>query len=72
MKNPHGKEPTRFLKKKDNNEPIDCQPNCGPIFGSGRDIFIGDNCNNEQGGWTNYGNSDGSYECRSPLKRHYL
>ena len=69
MKNPYGVEPTRFLKKKDNKYAICCDPHCGPIFGSSFDIGINSNCNNKNGGWTNYGNSDGSYECRSPLKR---
>ena len=57
------------MKKKDNNRAILCYPQYGPLFGSGGDIGIGDNCNNEKGGWTNYGDSDGSYECNNPLKR---
>ena len=65
MKNPHGREPSKFMKKKDSNEAIYCKPNRGPIFGSGTDIYIRDNCN-KNGGWTDYGNC--SYECSSPLK----
>ena len=57
------------MKKKDNNRAIWCNPNCGPIFGYGYDIWIRDNCNRDNGGWTNYGNSDSSYECSSSLKR---
>ena len=69
MKNRHGIEPSKFMKKKDNNKAIGCDPRYGPIFGSCCDIIIYDNCNNnEQGGWTIYGNIAGSYECRSPLK----
>ena len=57
------------MKKKDNNRAIACDPSCGPRFGYGRDIGIRDNCNRDNGGWTNYGNSNSSYECSSPLKR---
>ena len=69
MKNLHGIEPSKFMKKKDNNIAIACHPRCGPIFGYGFDICIRDNCNNENGGGTNYGISYGSYECSSPLKK---
>ena len=68
MKNRHRIEPSKFLKKKDNKYAIDCIPNCGPIFGFGNDIGIHDNCN-KNGGWTDYGNSDSSYECNSDLKK---
>ena len=54
------------MKKKDNNRAIYCKPIYGPVFGSGFDIGIDDNCNHDKGGWTNYGY--GSYECNSPLK----
>ena len=65
MKNLHGIEPSKFMKKKDNNRAICCGTGYGPRFGYVCDIGIRDNCNND-GGWTNYGN--GSYECSSPLK----
>ena len=68
MKNPHGVEPTRFLKKKNDNDAICCYPDRGPIFGYGHDIIIRDNCNRNDGGWTSYGDSGSSYECNSPLK----
>ena len=55
------------MKKKDSDRAIECDPRYGPIFGSGRDIGICDNCN-KNGGWTCYGNSNSSYECNSPLK----
>ena len=67
MKNRHRIEPSKFMKKKDNNRAIYCDPSYGPRFGYGSDIGISDNCNRNDGGWTNYGN--GSYECSSPLKR---
>ena len=67
MRNPHGVEPTQFMKRKKSSSAINCYPGCGPRFGSGADIGIRDNCN-EKGGYTYYGNGDGSYECNSPLK----
>ena len=67
LKNRHGKEPSKFMKKKDNKYAIRCNPSYGPIFGNGHDIGIGDNCNRDEGGWTNYGY--GSYECKNSLKR---
>ena len=57
------------MKKKDNNRAIYCKTIYGPVCGSGFDIGIDDNCNDNDGGWTNYGNSNSSYECSSPLKR---
>ena len=68
MKNHHGREPSKFMKKKDSNRAIYCDPYYGPMFGSGEDIGIDDNCNRDKGGWTNFGNSNSSYECSSPLK----
>ena len=54
------------MKKKDNNRAIRCIPSYGPVFGSGRDIGINNNCNHE-GGWTNFGY--GSYECDSSYRK---
>ena len=70
MKNPHGVEPTRFMKRKESSSAIECIPECGPIFGNDYhyDIGIRDNCN-KNGGWTCYGNSDSSYECNNSLKQ---
>ena len=68
MKNPHGVEPTRYMKKKDRHRAIECDPRYGPIFGSDRDICIRDNCN-KNGGWTCYGDSYCSYECNNSLKQ---
>ena len=53
---------------KDRYRTIECYPGNGPIFGSGHDIGICDNCN-KNGGWTCYGNSDSSYECNNSLKQ---
>ena len=68
MKNRHGIEPSKFMKKKDNNDAIFCYPIYGPIFGYGPGIMIEDNCNRDKGGWTNFGDSCSLYECNSPLK----
>ena len=69
MKNLHGIEPSKFMKKKDNNRAIYCNPSWGPVFGSGCDLGINDNCNRDKGGWTKYGDSNGSYECKNSLKK---
>ena len=48
LKNPHGVEPTRFMKRNKNQSAIICYPDNGPIFGSERnsiDISIGNHCN---------------------------
>ena len=68
MKNPHGVEPTRYMKRKESRNAIYCGSEYGPLFGSGLDICIRDNCN-KNGGWTCYGNSDSSYECNNSLKQ---
>ena len=49
MKNPHGVEPTRFMKRKESSSAIKCIPEYGPIFGNDydSDIRIGDKCNTE-------------------------
>ena len=63
MKNPHGVEPTRFMKKEDSQYAIECNPYYGPIFGYyGSDIFIDDNCNEEN---SCHIDNDGfnAYEC---------
>ena len=65
MKNPHGVEPTRYMKREDSDSAINCDPRYGPIFGC--DIGIRDNCN-KNGGWTCYGNNyKSSYECNNSL-----
>ena len=45
LKNPHGVEPTRYMKREGSRCAIRCNPRYGPIFGS--DIYIRDNCNRE-------------------------
>ena len=43
MKNAHGVEPTRYMKKEESKYAIRCDSHCGPIFGD--DIYISNNCN---------------------------
>ena len=45
LKNAHGVEPTRYMKKKENNYALYCHSDCGPTFGD--DIHIYDKCNKE-------------------------
>ena len=41
---PHGVEPIRYMKKKDSNRAIHCDPKYGPLFGNNTpDISISDN-----------------------------
>ena len=51
MKNAHGVEPIRYMKKENCKEAIDCHSGCGPIFGHSyswvTEIYINDNCNRE-------------------------
>ena len=54
MKNAHGVEPTRYMKKKDSKTAIRCHPTYGPVFGNNKgDIFIADNCTKESSCWIN-------------------
>ena len=54
MKNAHGVEPTRYMKKKDSKTAIRCHPTYGPVFGNNKgDIFIVDNCTKESSCWIN-------------------
>ena len=53
MKNAHGVEPTRFMKKKESKTAIRCVPIWGPLFGNNKgDILIADNCTKESN-WIN-------------------
>ena len=68
MKNAHGLEPTRYMKKEDSKEAIDCYPNCGPIFGYYYgDIHINDKCNEEDNCWIAKP-SDFEYKCHPEYK----
>ena len=63
MKNPHGVEPTRYMKKE-RKWAIKCDPDSGPVFGA--DIFISDNCNNNYNSISNDGTR--GYECHPEYK----
>ena len=48
LKNPYGVPPTRFMKKKESYQAIQCLSKYGPIFGNDHpDICIADNCTKE-------------------------
>ena len=54
MKNVHGVSPTRYMKKDDSNEAIQCLSNRGPLFGNySPDIYIGDKCNEDNSCYVN-------------------
>ena len=67
MKNPHGVEPTRFMKKKESQYAIECHPKLGPIFGSFSwafyfDLHIDDKCNKEYSCYID-NNGTNAHEC---------
>ena len=64
MKNPHGVEPTRFMKRKESEYAIRCNSYYGPIFGN-PDISIGYYCFNSC-----YIDNNGTrgYECHPEYK----
>ena len=65
MKNDHGVEPTRYMKRERSRYIIGCNPNYGPIFSG--DIHIGDNCNREDNCWIDNDGTRG-YECHPKYK----
>ena len=68
MKNPHGVEPTRYMKREGSRRAIKCNPRYGPIFGDGRDICINYNCNRENSCDIN-NNGIRGYECHPKYKK---
>ncbi len=63
MKNPHGVEPTRFMKKEKSNYAIGCFPALGPCFGGPNpDIGIRDQCSAGSCGYI-YDPTHLQYEC---------
>ena len=69
MKNPHGVEPTRYMKKEESEYAIYCDRSCGPVFNHNLDdIYIPNNCNEENR--CHIGNNDGTlgYECHPEYK----
>ena len=69
MKNVHGVEPTRYMKRKESYYVIGCNPKSGPKFGKNyhEDICIGENCNEEESCSIN-NDGRGVYECNPQYK----
>ncbi len=69
LKNPHGVEPTRFMKRKGSKYAIECNPNFGPLFCGyyGYDLSISNNCNSNNESYT-YNNGTEGYECHPEYK----
>ncbi len=70
MKNAHGVEPTRFMKRKESRYAIVCDPNHGPIFGITiryEDLMIVDHCNQENS-CSIYNSGERGYECHPEHK----
>ena len=67
MKNPHGVEPTRYMKRKESKYAIKCSPDYGPIFGND-DIYIGNNCYEENSHLIG-NDGEGGYECHPVYKK---
>ena len=66
MKNAHGVEPTRYMKRKESRDAIGCDFHCGPRFGN-CDIYINDNCNEEDSCSIDNDSRHG-YECHPEYK----
>ena len=69
MKNPHGVEPTRYMKRKESKYAIICDHGCGPIFGNydGSDILIRNICNKENSCFI-WNNGFRGYDCHPQYK----
>ena len=70
MKNPHGVEPTRFMKRKESRYAIVCSSKFGPKYGGiqNEDLVIGDHCNKENSCFIETDSFNGSYECHPDYK----
>ena len=66
MKNPHGVQPTRFMKKRNNHFAIVSNTNYGPRFSI--DMAIGDNCNRENSCWVSNDDGINGYGCHPEHK----
>ena len=66
MKNPHGVEPTRYMKRKESDCAIQCYPLSGPSFGDSV-IVICNYCNKVDSCCIN-NISEGDYECHPEYK----
>ena len=70
LKNPHGVEPTRYMKRKESDLAIECSSNCGPVFGydNDSDIYICDDCNRENRSFIANDGTNG-YACHPIYKK---
>ena len=68
MKNAHGVEPTRYMKREESEYAIECDPDYGPIFSGSYDydICIVNNCNGWRCSIGNVGTF--GYECHPQYK----
>ncbi len=69
MKNPHGVEPTRFMKREESRDAIYCHSVYGPIFGNiyHSDLHIDDYCSFEDS-CSLYNEGTKGYECHPQYK----
>ena len=69
MKNPHGVEPTRYMKRNGSGRAIGCYPESGPTFGrwENEDLMIGDPYN-EKDSCTIHNDGTREYECHPEYK----
>ena len=71
LKNPHGVEPTRFMKRKESEYTNACSSEWGPLFCGdsliNSNIAIMDKCNREDNCWINNDGMKG-YECHHEYK----
>ncbi len=66
MKNPHGVEPTRFMKREESEYAIECHPDHGPIFGI-FDICLDYQINKENNCFI-HNDGTNEYECHPEYK----
>ena len=66
LKNPHGVEPTRLMKKEESEYAIFCIPNNGPIFGDF--VLCIDDIITEENRYYIGNNGEGGYECHPEYK----
>ncbi len=69
MKNPHGVEPTRYMRRKENNNFIRCNPFEDPRIGNDLylDIHINNECNKEDSCYI-HNNGTREFECHPNYK----
>ncbi len=69
LKNAHGVEPTRFMKRKERIDAIYCDPEYGPIFGNimNYEINIGNNFINKDCCWI-WNDGERGYDCHPQYK----